>query len=111
MLELVTCEGDDSADTPSGRQLLSIEYAVDEIDSCSACYAALVPAVQRLKEEGLLDGLKHPIGIGQGHRGKTGAVGVGDCTKAFAVSIPGCPPKEEEIYRGLKEYLRNDGAV
>ncbi|MCC8141773.1 MAG: DUF362 domain-containing protein [Lachnospiraceae bacterium] len=87
------------------RRVLDVQYAVEDVDSCSACYAALIPALDRLKEEGLLDKLSGQISIGQGFRGKTGKLGVGDCTKEFEVNIPGCPPDEEQVYETLKNYI------
>lgn len=87
------------------RKILQVSYAVDEVDSCSACYGSLIPALFRLKEEGLLSDLHENIAIGQGHKGKTGRLGVGLCTKDFAYSIKGCPPDEETIYRELKDYI------
>lgn len=102
---LRTIEGDDSVDVPQEEHLLSVRYAVSEWDSCSACYAALVPALEQLREEGLLDDLPAPIGIGQGHQGKSGAIGVGNCTSGFEVCVRGCPPKTEEIYAQLRSVL------
>ncbi len=107
-LKLLTLEGDGSADLPPDKKLLSVSYAVDDYDSCSACYASLVPALERLKEEGLLDRLNVPVSIGQGHRGKAGRVGIGNCCSEFDFHVPGCPPKEEEIYRQLKDYIVSD---
>ena len=92
-------------DLPRERKLLEVSYAVDEADSCSACYASLVGALWRLKEEGLLEKLDTPIGIGQGMQGKTGKLGVGKCTKDFDVCIMGCPPEEDKIYKELKAYI------
>ena len=104
-LKLITCEGEAYEDLPA-KNLLDVSYAVDESDSCSACYGVLIPALDRLKEEGLLDQLKEQISIGQGHRGKTGALGVGNCTSGFDYCIKGCPPKEEDIYEALKAYIK-----
>lgn len=87
------------------RKVLDVAYAVEEVDSCSACYASLVPALCRLKDEGLLDQLKDKIAIGQGHQGKTGKLGIGKCTRNFAYSVPGCPPDEEKIYQFLRKYI------
>ena len=101
-LRLITCEGDPYEDLPEHRHL-DVSYAVDEVDSCSACYGVLIPALDRLKEEGLLDRLPAQIGIGQGHRGKTGKIGVGNCTAKFDFCVKGCPPKEEDIYQQLRE--------
>ncbi len=104
-LNLITCEGDPSHDQPPKERLLTVSYAVDELDSCSACYAALIPALERLKAEGLLDKLEVPVSIGQGHRGKKGVLGIGECTRNFDYYIPGCPPEEEDIYQGLKTFI------
>ena len=89
----------------SEKRILEVSYAADECDSCSACYGSLIPALYRLKEEGLLDRLPAKIAIGQGHRGKKGRLGVGACTSGFDFSIKGCPPDEETIYRELKRFL------
>lgn len=104
-LRLITVEGDPSEDVPLKSKILSVSYAVDDADSCSACYAQLVPALDRLKEEGLLEKLPEKICIGQGHRGKKGVLGVGNCTSGFDFCIKGCPPKKEDIYEQLKKYI------
>ncbi|MBR3306573.1 MAG: DUF362 domain-containing protein [Lachnospiraceae bacterium] len=90
------------------RRILDVSYSTEEVESCSACYASLTAALLRLKDEGLLDKLDEKISIGQGFRGKTGKLGVGMCTKDFEFFIPGCPPDEEAIYRGLAEYIRKN---
>ncbi|MCR5083647.1 MAG: DUF362 domain-containing protein [Parasporobacterium sp.] len=94
---------DESFDKRS--RVLDVAYAVEDVDSCSACYASLIPALDRLKEEGLLEKLKDKIAIGQGHRGKTGKIGVGNCTSEFDFCIKGCPPHEDDVYKALKEYI------
>ena len=101
-LRLITCEGEPFEDLPEHRHL-DVSYAVDEVDSCSACYGVLIPALDRLREEGLLDRLPAQISIGQGHRGRNGKIGVGNCTAKFDFCIKGCPPKEEDIYTALRE--------
>ena len=101
-LRLITCEGEPFEDLPEHRHL-DVSYAVDEVDSCSACYGVLIPALDRLRDEGLLDRLPAQISIGQGHRGRTGKIGVGNCTAKFDFCIKGCPPKEEDIYTALRE--------
>jgi uncharacterized protein (DUF362 family) len=101
-LRLITCEGEPFEDLPEHRHL-DVSYAVDEVDSCSACYGVLIPALDRLREEGLLDRLPAQISIGQGHRGRTGKIGVGNCTAKFDFCIKGCPPKEDDIYQQLRE--------
>ena len=90
--------------------LLEVSYAIEEADSCSACYASLAPALLRLKEEGLyeqlLENLPGTISIGQGFTGKTGYLGVGNCCSAFERYVPGCPPDEEAVYHMLLEYIK-----
>ena len=103
--EIYTIEGTDSEKIPFENNVLDVSYAIDEIDSCSACYAMLVPALMRLKEEGLLDQLKTKIAIGQGHQGRSGEIGVGRCTADFSDSIKGCPPSTDDIYEHLKRFI------
>jgi hypothetical protein len=96
-----------ASDLPVRHKILEVAYAVDEVDSCSACYGVLIPALDRLKEEGLLERLPSQISIGQGHRGRTGKLGVGNCTTKFDFCIKGCPPEEEDIYQQLRELAVN----
>lgn len=93
---------------PQVRKIVELRDHVEEVESCSACYGYLIPALDRLKQEGLLDELDTRICIGQGYRGKTGRLGIGQCTGGFAHSLKGCPPTEEEIYRFLKDYITMD---
>lgn len=89
-----------------GEKVLEISYAIDDADSCSACYASLAPALYRLKEEGILEGeLPFKIAIGQGHQGETGEYGIGKCCKGYTNHVWGCPPEEETVYAWLKELL------
>lgn len=75
------------------------------VDACSACYGSLIYALDRLNEEGGLRGKKKKsIAIGQGYRGKTGEIGVGQCTKCFEKTVGGCPPKAVDIV----EFLRRE---
>lgn len=88
-------------------KIVKLADAVEEIDSCSACYGYLIPALDRLEAEGLLDDLDEKIRIGQGYRKKTGTLGIGRCTKNFMCHLDGCPPTEGEIYIFLKDYILN----
>ena len=90
---------------PAEHHFLDVSYAVDEFDSCSACYSSLTYALYRLKEEGLLEKLDTRISIGQGMRGKTGKLGIGRCTRDFEYCIMGCPPDEEKVYQELRQYI------
>lgn len=107
-LRLITCEGEPQEDV-TVRKVLDVSYAVDDVDSCSACYGVLIPALVKLKEEGLLDKLPR-IAIGQGHRGQRGKLGIGNCTSGFETFVEGCPPKEEDIYQQLKEYAEKNNS-
>ena len=100
-LRLVACEGEPYEDLPA-HSILDVSYAVDEVDSCSACYGVLIPVLERLKNEGFLEKLPGSIAIGQGHRGKKGLLGIGSCTAGFDYCVRGCPPKEDDIYRQLR---------
>ncbi len=90
------------------RSIELAEYAED-VESCSACYGYLIPALDMLEKEGLLKGFSEKICIGQGYKGKTGSLGIGNCTKEFTHTLKGCPPTEQEIYGFLKEYVLNAG--
>lgn len=87
------------------EKVVEVQDKVEEVESCSACYGYLVPALDMLKEEGLLDKLSEKICIGQGYRGKEGTLGVGNCTRKFVYSLEGCPPTEGQIYEFLKAYI------
>ncbi len=91
---------------PRQRKIVDLQDAVEEVESCSACYGYLIPALDMLKEEGLLSELKEKIAIGQGYRGKTGELGVGNCTRKFKHHLGGCPPTEEQVYEFLKTYIQ-----
>lgn len=90
---------------PDTRRILKLQDAVEEVDSCSACYGYLMPALDRLREEGLLEKLRDKISIGQGFRNQSGKLGIGNCTRGFKYSQKGCPPTEGEIYEFLKNYI------
>ena len=87
------------------NRVMRLSELAEEVESCSACYAYLIPALDMLDKEGLLDGFDEKICIGQGYRGKTGKLGVGSCTSGFCHSLKGCPPTETEMYEFLKEYM------
>lgn len=90
---------------PRPRKVVELRDAVEEVESCSACYGYLIPALDKLREEGLLDKLDDKICIGQGYQGKSGHIGIGRCTSGFAHYVNGCPPTEGQIYEFLKEYI------
>lgn len=104
--EIIRLNGEsEEEELPRTDRILEVSYAVEEVDSCSACYGNLVHALNQLREEGLLERLQDRIGIGQGMQGKTGKLGIGRCTKDFETCIMGCPPEPDKIYSELKEYI------
>lgn len=99
---------------PKSRKVVEILDAVEEVESCSACYGYLIPALDMLRENGKFGILKEKlqqidekIRIGQGFRGKTGEIGVGNCTRKFRCSCEGCPPTENQIYDFLMDYIQD----
>ena len=86
-------------------RVCSLADNVHDVESCSACYGYLIPALARLEEEGLLERLHEKICIGQGYRGQSGELGVGNCTAKFNHFQAGCPPTEEQMYSFLRDYI------
>ncbi len=77
---------------------------IREKSACSACYASLMQALNILEGEGHLP--SEPVFIGQGYRGQTPrGLGIGVCLRGASASVPGCPPKVEDIVA----FLRNNG--
>ena len=102
---IVYCEENACKELPKSRKVVELQDAVEEVESCSACYGYLIPALEMLKNDGLFEKLDTKICIGQGYRGKTGKLGVGACTCKFEHNVKGCPPTENQIYDFLKQYI------
>ena len=102
--DIRACGADTGEQLPKSRKVVELADAVEEVESCSACYGYLIPALDMLKQEGLLEKLHEKIHIGQGFRGKTGELGIGHCTRNFRHHLEGCPPVETEVYKFLKDY-------
>lgn len=102
---IVFCEETARKELPKSRKVVELQDAVEEVESCSACYGYLIPALEMLKNDGLFEKLDTKICIGQGYRGKTGKLGVGACTCKFEHNVNGCPPTENQIYDFLKQYI------
>jgi len=90
------------------RRVMKLAEHTQEVESCSACYGYLIPALDKLDAEGLLKDFPEKICIGQGYRDKTGILGIGNCTKGFQHSLKGCPPTEQEIYEFLSSYIKDN---
>lgn len=108
-LKIRACGELQNEELPRTDKIVELKDVVQEVESCSACYGYLIPALDMLREDGLLDKLKAKlpgkICIGQGYRGKSGRIGVGNCTRNFEFSVSGCPPTEQEIYKAFKDYI------
>lgn len=102
---IIYCEEAARKELPKSRKVVELQDAVEEVESCSACYGYLIPALEMLKNDGLFEKLDTKICIGQGYRGKTGKLGVGACTCKFEHNINGCPPTENQIYDFLRQYI------
>jgi len=73
---------------------------IREDSACSACYAALIFALNKAGGR-RLGGEK--INIGQGFQGKAcEGAGVGNCTSGCSRYVPGCPPKAVDIVEFLQ---------
>ena len=109
--EIILCSEQAGAAMPKSRKVVELKDAVEEVESCSACYGYLIPALEMLKEEGLFEKLQEKICIGQGYRGQTGKIGIGNCTRKFEYHLSGCPPLENEIYEFLKKYIQEKNNI
>ena len=72
---IIYCEDTARKKLPKSRKVVELQDAVEEVESCSACYGYLIPALEMLKNDGLFEKLDEKICIGQGFRGKTGESG------------------------------------
>ena len=78
----------------------------DPIDACSACYAALIHALKRLDDDGVLHKLdKKKIAIGQGWREKSPELGCGACCSKAIKTVTGCPVRADNILTMLRSLL------
>lgn len=85
------------------RRVQSLAKFTDQKDACSACYGSLIYALDRLNDSGKLRKGLPPVCIGQGYKGQSGEIGVGQCTCGFAKSLKGCPPKAVDMVAFLEE--------
>lgn len=85
------------------RRVQNLAKYADAKDACSACYGSLIYALDRLNDQGRLRRGLPPVCIGQGYKGKSGDIGVGQCTCGFVKSLGGCPPKAIDMVRFLEE--------
>lgn len=63
---IIYCEENAHKELPKSRKVVELQDAVEEVESCSACYGYLIPALEMLKNDGLFEKLDTKICIGQG---------------------------------------------
>lgn len=85
------------------RRVQNLAKFTDARDACSAFYGSLIYALDRLNDQGRLRRGLPPVCIGQGYKGETGEIGVGQCTCGFSQSLKGCPPKAIDMVKFLEE--------
>lgn len=87
------------------RRVQKLAEHVDASDACSACYGSLIYALDRLQDKGILRHQQEKIAIGQGYKGKTGGIGIGQCCAGFSKFCKGCPPKAVDMVEFLEQEL------
>ena len=85
------------------RRVQNLARYAQPKDACSACYGSLIYALDRLNDSGFLNKGLPPVCIGQGYKGQTGEIGVGQCTCNFQKTLKGCPPKAIDMVHFLEE--------
>ncbi len=104
----ITTFGRDTAlaTAPKTRKVQRLAKYVQPQDACSACYANLIHALARLESQrSLAPFTRSPICIGQGYRGKTGLLGIGQCTCHMQHFLGGCPPSASSILAFLQKHI------
>lgn len=107
--QVIELNKEDSKTTiPKTRDIKRLARLVTEDSACSACYASLIHALDRLDERGRLHHIKEDIHIGQGYKEKSlEGLGIGICTRNFESFVPGCPPRAREIIRFIEDQIDN----
>jgi len=96
--ELQTENRPKTSPTGQGSIVCRLAKHIDEQSACSACYAALIFALNN--SAGTLS--RDKIKIGQGFRNKKcSGIGVGNCTAGCERYVPGCPPTAADIIKEL----------
>ena len=89
------------------RKVVEVADAVEEVESCSACYGYLIPALDRLKEEGVSGKTGYEDMYRTGISGKDRNAWNRQLHQGVCfLSVQGCPPTDEEIYQFLKKCIQ-----
>ncbi len=89
---------------PTGREIDRLARYIEEEQACSPCYSSVVHALLRLDEMGKLKDLPGKVQVGQGHKGRSGSFGVGECGGGCDLHVRGCPPGTREIVEALLRW-------
>ena len=105
--QIIELNRDPSPSTiPKTRTIERLERYIAEDSACSACYASLIHALDRMDGRGTLKPINKDIYIGQGYKDKRlPGLGIGTCTRNFKDYLPGCPPSALDIVRFLEDRL------
>ena len=95
-----------AAGQKSTRRIAALEAYAAPDAACSACYGSLIYALNWPESESGRLNLPDKICIGQRYRGKTGMLGVGNCTCEFTHSVGGCPPTAGAICEFLSAQMK-----
>ncbi len=85
----------------ASRKAAQLGKVVTENQACSACYAAVIHALERMDDNNRFRSVPQ-LSIGQGFKGKTGPHGIGNCTNCFTSHVPGCPPNASDVLKYLE---------
>lgn len=82
-----------------GGVMRGLSRFVEEDSACSACFSALMYALDKVRNPAI----KGKVKIGQGFRGKScPGFGVGNCAAGCEEHVKGCPPTAASIRQALK---------
>lgn len=85
-------------ETQASSRARKLAKHIDEKSACSACYSALIFALDKTGYRG------EKIKIGQDYKGmELNGIGVGSCTNGCEKSLKGCPPTALEVLEFLEK--------
>ncbi|MDR2344848.1 MAG: DUF362 domain-containing protein [Planctomycetaceae bacterium] len=87
------------------RIVKELTQLIDERNACSACYATLIFALNKIGIKNFNKKTHKSIKIGQGFRNvKSAGIGIGDCTKGCEYNAAGCPPSAIDIINAVDRF-------
>ncbi len=93
---------------PEKRKIVELQDAVEEVESCSACYGYLIPALDRLRRKDCYrNSTKKKSASGRDTGERAGRLVWEVVLPGFKYNLKGCPPTDEQMYEFLKQYIAN----